>query len=161
MISPEVYIKKLDECDGYTTWLVHGARVRRDLDENFVEYDHHGRFRFIPEKEFWIDDEMPEKENPLYVKGLRKKLSYIEEGLSPEEAAGKADTFEELEREKSARVRKILDSKNTEVIRNAIRKKKLEEYSSTVSVWLVDGALVRSTYMLGYTEGGHDVVYPW
>ena len=30
-----------------------------------------------------------------------------------------------------------------------------------VTVWLVDGAVVRDLYKTDYTEGGHGYVYPW
>ncbi|MHB8660422.1 MAG: hypothetical protein ACYC75_00565 [Minisyncoccota bacterium] len=161
MVPQYIYLKKLDERDGYTAWLVNGAAVRREIDENFVEYDYHGHFRFIPEREFWIDDEMPEKEYDLYLKRLLKEVSFLKKGVSVAEAVRSADSFEETLRQNGKRVQKFLTSQNQEVLRRTLKKKKLEEYSSVVSVWLVDGSLVRSVYMLGYTEGGHDIVYPW
>lgn len=161
MIHPHIYEKKLDEQDGYTAWLVNGALVRKELDENFVEYDYHGHFHFIPEKEFWIDNEMSGKEYGLYIKRLLKETSFLKEGLSVVEAAHKADTFEETLRQNGKRMQKILASQNQEVFHHLLKKKQLEEYSGTVRVWLVDGSLVRSIYLLGYAEGGHDVVYSW
>ncbi len=161
MVHSHIYIKKLDEQDGYTVWLVNGALVRKELDENFVEYDYHGHFRFIPEKEFWIDDEMSGKEYHLYIKRLLKEVSFLKEGVTVAEAAHKADAFEETLRQNGKRMQKILTSQNQEMLRRSLKKEKLKEYSSAVSVWLVDGPLVRSVYMLGYAEGGHDVVYAW
>lgn len=161
MVPAHIYLKKLGEQDGYTAWLVNGAAVRRELDENFVEYDYHGHFRFIPEREFWIDDEMSEKEYGLYIKRLLKEVSFLKEGMSVAEAARQADAFEETLRQNGKRIRSILASQNQEVLRRTIKKKRLEEYSGAVSVWLVDGSLVRSVYLLGYAEGGHDIVYPW
>ncbi|HUX80795.1 MAG TPA: hypothetical protein VMV38_00495 [Candidatus Paceibacterota bacterium] len=156
-----IYLKKLDEQDGYTAWLVNGALVRKEFDENFVEYDYHGHFRFIPEKEFWIDDEMSEKEYRLYIKRLLKEVSLLKEGVSVVEAAHQADLFEETLRQNGKRMQKILTSQNQETLRRSVKKEKINEYSGVVSVWLVDGSLVRSVYMLGYAEGGHDVVYAW
>ena len=161
MISPHIYKKKLGEHDGYVVWLVNGAYVRKELDENFVEYDYHVHFRFIPEREFWIDDEMPEKEHGIYIRRLLKEVSFLKEGDNLVDAVRKADDFEEALRRNSKRVQHILSSQNQELLRCIIKKKKLDEYSSVVSVWLVDGSLVRSLYMLGYTEGGHDIVYSW
>ncbi|MHB8710579.1 MAG: hypothetical protein ACYC6X_03465 [Minisyncoccota bacterium] len=161
MIRSHIYLKKLDEQDGYIAWLVNGAAVRREIDENFVEYDYHGHFRFIPEKEFWIDDEMPEKEYRLYSKRLFKEISFLKEGMSIAEAAHRADAFEEALRQNGKRMQKMLAFQNQEVLRRTIKKEKLPEYSGSVNVWLVDGPLVRSVYMLGYAEGGHDVVYAW
>ncbi len=161
MVPAHIYLKKLGEHDGYTAWLVNGAAVRRELDENFVEYDYHGHFRFIPEREFWIDDEMSEKEYGLYIKRLLKEVSFLKEGMSVADAARQADAFEETLRQNGKRIRSILASQNQEVLRRTLKKKRLEEYSGVVSVWLVDGSLVRSVYLLGYAEGGHDIVYSW
>lgn len=161
MIPSHIYLKKLGEQNGYIAWLVNGAAVRRELDENFVEYDYHGHFRFIPEREFWIDDEMAEKEYSLYLKRLLKEVSFLKEGMNVMEAARRADAFEETLRQNGKRMQNILASQNQEVFRRTLKKRKLEEYSGVVTVWLVDGSLVRSVYFLGYAEGGHDVVYPW
>ncbi len=161
MIPSHIYLKKLGKQNGYTAWLVNGAAVRKELDENFVEYDYHGHFRFIPEREFWIDDEMSVKEYGLYLRRLLKETSFLKEGMSVADAARRADAFEETLRQNGKRVQNILASQNQEVFRRTLKKKKIEEYSGVVAVWLVDGPLVRSVYFLGYAEGGHDVVYPW
>lgn len=158
----EIYIKKLGEADGYTTWLVDGMCVRRDIDENFTEYDHHGHFSFIPVHEFWIDREVPEKEYDLIQKRLLYEMNLIKEGSSHEEAARKADIEETEDRRHGVCVRKMIEAQNQNVLRGKIRKKKFLEWSTdSVAVWLVDGTLVRETYMLDYAEGGHDIVYPW
>src|SRR5438552_274656 len=151
MVPANIYVKKLHEEDGHVAWLVNGAMVRKELDENFVEYDYHGHFRFIPAKEFWIDNEMSEKEYPLYIKRLLKEISFVKEGLSVAEAAKKSDAFEEAFRQKGRRIQHMLASQNQEMLRRTIKKEKLSAYSGAVSVWLVDGPLVRSLYMLGYT----------
>ena len=162
MIAKEVYIKKLETRDGYDIWLVDGARIRKDVDENFVEYDHNGRFRFIPAHELWIDQEMPEKEYALFIERMFKELGFIKEGLSPLDAAHKADTFETDARRNGARIKKLLLDQNQNTIREKIHKKKLAEWSNEfVSVWLVDGTLVRGCCDIVYSEGGHDIVYPW
>ncbi|HEX8946979.1 MAG TPA: hypothetical protein VF829_02085 [Candidatus Paceibacterota bacterium] len=161
MIPHAIYLKKLGEQDGYTTWLVNGAEVRKLIDENFVEYDHHGHFRFIPEKEFWIDNEMPEKEYPLYITRLLREVRHVADGMSAVEAAKQADTFEAEARQHSQRIKQMLAKQNQVVLRDRIRKKKWEEVSGAVTVWLVDGNIIRDSYMLGFAEGGHGVVYSW
>ena len=37
----------------------------------------------------------------------------------------------------------------------------LPDIERPISVWLIDGNLVRSYYKTDYTEGGHGYVYPW
>ncbi len=81
--------------------------------------------------------------------------------MSVADAARRADAFEETLRQNGKRVQDILTSQNQEMFRRTLKKKRLEEYSGVVTVWLVDGPLVRSVYFLGYAEGGHDIVYPW
>ena len=51
----DIYLKDLGIHEGLRVRLVDGELVRKDIDENFVQYDHHPRFRFIPVDEIWIE----------------------------------------------------------------------------------------------------------
>lgn len=153
------YLENLGVEHGYHIWLVDGKKIRKELNENFVEYDSHYHLPFIPKEEFWIDSETVPAERKYFIEHLLKEIEYIESGLSADEAARKADLFEKKERLNSKRVRRILDTLSHKELVEKIHKKKFEEYSSTVSVWLVDGTLVRDTCYVEYAEGGHDLVY--
>lgn len=158
-MSRNYHLENLGERDGYHIWLVDGEKIRKELDENFVEYDSHYHLPFIPKDEFWIDDTTIPEERNYFIDHLLKEIEYLERGLSADEATRKADRFEKKERMHSKRVRRILNTLSHTELVEKIHKKKLGEYSSTVTVWLVDGKLVRDTCYVEYAEGGHDLVY--
>lgn len=158
--DPKIYKKKIESREGCDIWLVDGGVVRATLDENFVEYDHHAHFSFIPKGELWIDTEMPEQDRHFFIDRMCKELELMKEGLSYHDAAHQADSFEKKERQGGARVKKILAGARTEILAK-IKEKKLDEWSDVVSVWLVNGTLVRDIYLVAYGEGGHDLVYPF
>lgn len=142
-------------------WLVDGEAIRRDIDENFVQYDHHARFRFIPKGEIWIDHETNEDERNYFLKNIVRELQFMSEGMTLEEAVEKADRIEARERHRNKRVQHILNAHDRRKKALAkIRKEKLEEYSSdSIQVYLVYGEFVRDIYLVAYAEGGHDLVY--
>jgi hypothetical protein len=155
------YTKNIGKMDGLSVWLVDGEKVRKNIDENFVQYDHHARFRFIPTDEIWIDKETNEGERKYFLENIFRERKFMSEGMSLEEAVEKADKIETQERHDSPRIKNIL---NTHRARKKslekIRKEKLETYSSeTIYVYLVRGELVRDIYLVEYAEGGHDLVY--
>lgn len=162
MLMPEhkkYYLEDLGTQSSYHVWLVDGEKIRKELNENFVEYDSHYHLPFIPKDEFWIDSETVPSERKYFIEHLLKETEYIESGLSPDEATRKADLFEKKERMHSKRVRRILDTLSHKELVEKIHKEKLNTYSSNVAVWLVDGTLVRDTCYVEYSEGGHDLVY--
>jgi hypothetical protein len=82
----------------------------------------------------------------------------METGMSYDDALVVADKKEMAERKKSGDVRKLTRGGNLpDPAKVHVRLwKKLE---SELSVWLVDGRLVRSVFDVDFTEGGHDYVY--
>ena len=159
--NEQVYIKKIDDHEGFEVWLVDGSLVRRDLDENFTEYEHHARYKFIPANEIWIEKDTNEEEWEYFLENLDLERKYMEEGLSLEEAVEKANAREQKDRRLSPRIQKILDSHHTrkEALKK-IRKEKIEEWSTPfLTVWRIDGSIVRALYMVDYADGGHDLVY--
>lgn len=162
MKTPEnIYIKNIGEHGGLSVWLVDGERVRKDIDENFVQYDHHARFRFIPANEIWIDQETNADERKYFLENISRERKFMAQGMTLEEAVEKADALEKHERREDARVKNILHAHHArKKALEKIRKEKLPEYSSdTVSVYLVYGEFVRDFYLVEYAEGGHDLVY--
>jgi hypothetical protein len=159
--NEHVYIKKVGDHDGLELWLVDGAAVRRDLDENFTEYEHHARYKFIPENEIWIEKETNEDEWKYFLENIDLERKFISQGMTLGEAVEKADKIEQKDRRQSPRIQKILKSHHER--KNAlakIRKEKLEKYSNdSVTLWLIDGEIVRALYMVEYSDGGHDLVY--
>ena len=37
----------------------------------------------------------------------------------------------------------------------------MKKYSGEVKIWVVNGELVRDLFFLDFTEGGHDLIYPF
>src|SRR3989344_8470396 len=97
------YIKKRGKIFNFTVWIVDGDYVRKNLDTNFVNFDHHLIFNFIPENEFWIDKTIKKDEIHYCIDHLLLENRLMKKGLSYKEAYRKANIFEERERVKSRR----------------------------------------------------------
>ena len=152
------YLKKIGQRGKIKIWLVDGAAIRRDLDPEFPNFGQHFRFNFIPEYEFWIDREAVPDERRFFIDHLLTEWRLMKKGVSYSEATDIADTKERSERIKSLDFRKILDKKGQpDVAKFHLRL--LEKTPDGVSVWLVDGKLVRTIFDVEFTEGGHDLIY--
>ena len=84
----------------------------------------------------------------------------MDEGLSYDKAIEKADLKERKERSISKYLKSKLKkplSREQEI--QEIHKKLIKKYSKNVSVWIVDGELVRDLFDIDFTEGGHHLVY--
>ena len=156
------HIKNIERTNGISVWLVDGERIRKDLNENFVQSDHHGRFPFIPTDEFWIDADTDFREHRFFVDRFLAERALVENGTKPEKAEKIGETIERRERE-DALPKKTLRLKETrETLIGRIQRKRFEPYSSdALAIWIVYGKLVRDLLFLNYDAGGHDRVYPW
>jgi len=161
--NEHIYIKKLEDHSGKEVWLVDGAAIRRDLDENFTKYEHHARLSFIPANEIWIEEDTNKDEWPFFLRHLDREVEYMKAGLTYDEAVKKADEEEQEKRYHLPRIQKILSERDArKAALEKIRKHPLPEYSTEkFTVWVVDGEIIRDLYMVGYADGGHDLVYSW
>ncbi len=152
------YIEKIDEIGGLQVWRVDGAAIRGRIDEEFTNFGQHYRFPFIPENEFWIDSEKHPGETRFFIDHLLVEHRLMKEGKDYAEAIVAGDRVERAERRRSGVARRLTakgrlpDGKDV----HARLWKKLE---SGVSVWIVNGELVRSVFDIDFTAGGHDYVY--
>ncbi len=154
------YLKKEGEVLGFKIFIVNGTNVRKNLDEEFTNFGQHYRFNFIPENEFWIDDENSSGEKRFFVEHLLVENRLMKRGFSYDRAIEIADRKEKSERIKSSKYKKIKKIKNHEKLVERIHKQKLKKYSNDkISVWIVNGELVRDLFYIDFTEGGHDKVY--
>ena len=151
-----VYIKKIETIGRYAVWLVDGAYVRKAINENFVEYDHHLRFRFIPQYELWIDEETNPEERRFFINHMFVEQGLMKEGESYEEALKTADLFEKKER--GAELEKNRLSwlkKNRKELMEKVYKKFLSHFSrGKIEVWLVDGKIVRDFFSWNTLKAG-------
>ena len=152
------YIKKVGQRGTIIIWVVDGTYVRTHLDEEFTNYGEHYGFKCIPKNEFWLDKEAAEDEQQFFIDHLLVEYRLCEKGTSYDDALEAADKAERAERKKAGDVEKLIKGSNLpDPIKVHVKLwKKLE---SGVSVWIINGRLVRSVFDIDFTEGGHDHVY--
>lgn len=152
------YIKKICEIHHILVWFVDGNYIRTNIDEEFTNFGlyHKDYFSYIPKNEFWIDHGAKEGEEHFFIDNLLALHKFLGEGMNYEKARVKADETEKCERAKSKLAKKVKKSKD---LIKEVHKKLLKGYSTYVSVWIVNGELVRDLYFIDFTEGGHDKVY--
>jgi hypothetical protein len=158
------YLHKHSEIAPFTVWVVDGAYIRRNLNNEFTNFGQHFRFPFIPRHELWLDKEYAPGEDHYFIDHLLLEAHLMEEGKPYEEALVAADKEEQRERARSAFVR-MLNNPFVRPIERVvlfdIRKEKLSSYSKGPDVWIVNGEMVRNLFFIDFTEGGHDKVYPF
>lgn len=161
-MNKNIYIKKINTVGDYSVWLVDGALVRKEINENFVKCADNNQFSFVPKNEFWIDEDLDPKEYHYFIDRFIYEQGILDSGKNYAEADKKADEFEEEERRSSDEVRQIAKlNQNKKELLEKIKKKIIKKFSGEIKIWLVDGNLVRSLFLLDYCEGGHDKVYPF
>lgn len=90
-----IYRKKIKEREGVAIWIVDGTRVRQEFYTDFVMGGHDGRYKFIPNKEIWIDNSISLEELEYTVEHeLLERNLMIEEGLNYNDAHDQASHFE-------------------------------------------------------------------
>lgn len=152
--------KRISEKGGLAIWLVDGASIRKNINENFVGYGDSNLFGFIPKNQLWIDQDLDPKEYHYFIDRFIYETSLLDSGKSYKKAEKKSDIFEKKERSKSGEYKKLAkNGADKKELTEKIKKKIIKKYSGSVKVWLVDGNLVRDLFLLDYYEGGHDKVY--
>ena len=152
------YLKKVEQRGRISVWIVDGTYVRTHLDEEFTNYGQHYAFTFIPRDEFWIDQEGSPDELRFFVDHLLVEHRLMARGVSYDDALEAADRAERAERKKSGDIKKVTAGMSLPDPRN-VHLRLWKKMESGVSVWIVDGRLVRSAFDVDFTEGGHDHVY--
>lgn len=159
-MDKSIYIKKIGNIGKYIVWLVDGAKVRKDINENFVKCSVNNKHDFVPENEFWIDEDMDPKEYKYFMDRFTYEQGLLDSGTDRETAEKMANDFEIKERQNSPEMIKIKEqSAKAKDLIEKIKKQRIKEYEGKVEIWIVDGNLVRSFLFIDYCEGGHDLVY--
>jgi hypothetical protein len=141
-----------------TIWIVDGTYVRTHIDEEFTNYGQHYAFKFIPENEFWIDREGKPDEAQFFIDHLVVEHRLMRKGVPYDAALDAADSVEREERRRAGDVDRLTGGGSLPDPA-AVRVWLWKHLTSGVSVWIVDGRLVRSVFDVDFTEGGHDHVY--
>lgn len=155
--NKDIYIKKIGKIGKISIWIVDGEKVRGDLDEEFTNFGQHFRFSIIPEYEFWLDKEAEPNERRFFIDNLLMEWRLMKKGMPFSKAIVIAGAKEQSERKRTGDWKKILDRRGMPDAAKV--HSKLLGKIKNLSVWLVNGRLVRSDFNIDFTEGGHDKVY--
>lgn len=147
--------KLLNKIGFIEVWSVDGKYIRKDIDPEFTNFGQHWRFDFIPKNELWIDVG-DSNETDFYITHLLIERKLMEQGVKYEDALEIADRSERADRFKSKKFKKAPKDYSKQI--KKVKTKKIATFED-VSVWLVDGELVRDLFFIDFTEGGHDKVY--
>jgi hypothetical protein len=152
-------IVMIEERGSFSIWVVDGAYVRGHIDEEFTNFGQHYRFPYIPENELWLDQEAEHDERQFFIDHLLVEHRLMKAGMPYAQAIGEADRQERKERRRAGDVRKATGSGAVLPEGASMHEKLWKRLENAVSVWIVNGRLVRSTFDIDFTEGGHDKVY--
>ncbi len=152
------YVQRLEQRGVLEVWLVDGAYVRRNIDEEFSNFGHHYSCSAIPKYEIWLDQEAVPDELRFFLHHARVERELMVEGKDYEVARQEADHQERQMRVRAGDVRKLHQGKKP-VHAKVVHARLWKALGNGVHVWFVKGRLVRSLFDVEFTEGGHDYVY--
>jgi hypothetical protein len=153
------YLKKVDDRGDIQVWIVDGAYIRGHIDEEFTNFGQHYRFPYIPVNEFWIDREAKQDELEFFIDHLLVEHRLMAGGMSYEKALPQADRQERKVRRHAGDLAKVTHKGKTLPDAKAVHERLWKKLANGLSVWIVNGRLVRSVFDIDFTEGGHDYVY--
>ena len=153
------YLRKDETRGDIQVWIVDGPYIRGHIDEEFTNFGQHYRYPYIPEKEFWIDQEAANDERAFFIEHLLVEHRLKANGVSYGEAIVEADRVERKERRRAGDVRKVTRGGKDLPDPKAVHEQLWKRLESGIEVWIVNGRLVRSVFDIDFTAGGHDHVY--
>jgi hypothetical protein len=153
------YLSKEGERGDLQVWIVDGAYIRGHIDEEFTNFGQHYRYPYIPEKEFWLDREAAHDERRFFIDHLLVEHELMAKGVPYAEALTKADEAERRERRRAGDLAKLTRRGQSLPDLTAVQERLWKRLENGLSVWIVNGRLVRSAFDIDFTAGGHDHVY--
>jgi hypothetical protein len=153
------YVSLIDERGDLKIWSVDGSYIRGHIDEEFTNFGQHYRHTYIPEKEFWLDHEANPDEKHFFIDHLLVEYHLMKKGKSYAEALLEADKQERKERRRSDDIKNVTHNGNVLPNGKEMHEKLWKKLENGITVWIVNGRLVRSVFDIDFTEGGHDKVY--
>jgi hypothetical protein len=155
----KLFYKSVNE---YTLYTVNAESIRNSnlLYEDFTNFATWLDFEsLVPHDEIWFDEANEEDENKFFIENALKQLYLVSIGYTKKEAYDRAVQFEKSLREKFDNVRFNPEKVNKKTKRE-IYKEKIGELNG-ITIFVVDGHLVRDIYDTDFVEGGHGYVYSW
>jgi hypothetical protein len=153
------YLSKIDQRGDYQVWIVDGELIRGSIDEEFTNFGQHYRYPYIPEKEFWIDQEAEHDERNFFIDHLLVEHDLMAKGMPYGEALTKADAVERKERRRAGDIKKVTHNGHSLPDPGLVEERLWKTLENGIHVWVVNGRLVRSVFDIDFTAGGHDHVY--
>jgi len=153
------YLKKIEELGDLQVWIVDGSYIRSHKDEEFTNFGQHYRYPYIPTNELWIDREAKHDERQFFIDHLLVERRLMAKGMPYEKALTAADRRERKERRRAGDVSRLTHHGVTLPNGKAVHERLWQKLKNGLSVWIVNGRLVRSVFDIDFTEGGHDYVY--
>jgi hypothetical protein len=153
------YLRKDDRRGEILVWIVDGSYIRGHIDEEFTNFGQHYRYPYIPEKEFWIDQEAEHDERVFFIDHLLVEHDLMSKGSTYEKALAEADRIERRERRRAGDVAKTTRHGQQLPDANSVHEHLWKRLENGIYVWVVNGRLVRSVFDIDFTAGGHDHVY--
>ena len=170
-----VYRLHMGAREGFNVWIVDGDEVRRDIYPSFLYGGNPQRYPFIPQKEIWIDNAIAADEyeytvaHEILERSLmaRQGLSYDNahnHALELEHAMRRADDSlaraheRELPRVSPTDcdgIKEIAELPDSIALRNIYRVPL--ENRGDISIWIVDGAVVRRDVYPDFGFSGNDM----
>jgi hypothetical protein len=161
----------------YDIWIIDGSRVRQKIYKEFLYGGNEQRYIFNPKGEIWIDNAISCEEFDLTVAHeLNERHLMAKFGWTYEAAHDSSLSLEQVIRHKNqevcagheASLKKVsvLDSYNKKEIKNLPDSIKLqniyrvpEGVRDGISIWVVDGYMVRKNFYPDFGFSGNDLAY--
>jgi hypothetical protein len=153
------YLEKIERRGKFDIWIVDGTAIRGHKDEEFTNFGQHLRYPYIPENEFWLDREAAQDERRFFIEHLLVEHRLMARGMDYDAALEIADRAERKERRRAGDLRILTHGGKTLPDSHNVHDHLWKKLESGLSVWIVNGRLVRSAFDIDFTEGGHDLVY--
>jgi hypothetical protein len=153
------YISKIGDRGDLKIWIVDGSYIRKQTDEEFTNFGQHYRYPYIPEDELWLDQAAGEDEKHFFIDHLLIEHRLMKDGKTYGDALYEADREERKERRRAGDMKKLTDNNLKLPNLQGVHKELWKKLENGISVWIVNGRLVRSVFDIDFTAGGHDKVY--
>jgi hypothetical protein len=153
------YVKKDETIGDLQVWIVDGIYIRGHVDEEFTNFGQHYRYPYIPKDELWLDQEAEHDERRFFIDHLLVEHRLMAKGMPYNQAIVKADTEERKERRRAGDISKFKSKGNGLPLGRDVHERLWKMLENGISVWIVNGRMVRSVFDVDFTAGGHDYVY--
>lgn len=152
------YLHYVGSRHGVKIWIVDGAYIRKNIDEEFSNFGHHFSISKIPLDEIWLDREGHPNEQRFFIAHALVERRAMLDGKSYDQARELACDVEYRLRQHTADLQHVAPGRalpQADHVHVRLRK----ALGDGTAVWIVDGRLVRSVFDIEFTEGGHEFVY--